>query len=224
MGTNRKTAIVLGGTGLTGSLLLQVLLNDDRYEKVKLFSRTSIGFIHSKLEEHVIDVLKLSNYADEFSGNEVFCCIGTTKVKTPSKELYKKIDHGIPVMAAELAKTNGVQTFIVISALGSNSKSAVFYNRVKGKMEEEVIGAQIKKTYILCPSLIGGQRNEKRMGERLFKIVMKAFNPFLIGPFEKYRSIHPSTIAKAMVWLANNEYGEIRIESDTIKKIAKRET
>src|SRR5699024_3350038 len=111
----------------------------------------------------------------KFSGDVVFCCIGTTKAKTPNRDTYRKIDLGIPVDAAELAKTNGIETFLVISALVANSKSSVFYNRVKGEMEEMVLSKGIPNTYILKPSLIIGNRNEKRFGEGLAAGVMKVF-------------------------------------------------
>ena len=108
-----KTAIILGATGLTGSLLLEKLLKDPSFEKIKLFSRSSFGKKSPKIEEHLIDMLQLENYSEDFKADVVFCCIGTTKAKTPDKEIYKKIDYGIPVTAAKLAKENNIKTFIV---------------------------------------------------------------------------------------------------------------
>ena len=162
----------------------------------------------------------LKSFAEGFKGDEAFCCIGTTKSKTPDKEVYKNIDYGIPVNAAQLCKQNGIDTFIVISALGANPDSTIFYNRIKGEMEEAILKIGIAKTHILQPSLIGGKRNEKRVGEWLFKKIMKVVNFALVGSLKKYRSIEPRTIAKAMLWLANNHYENIRVESDEIKKIA----
>ena len=114
----------------------------------------------------------------------------------------------------------GIPTFLVISALGANKKSKIFYNRTKGRMEEEVLRNRIKNTYILQPSLIGGIRNEKRLGEKMAKLFMSVLNPFLIGGLKKYRSIHPKTIVNAMIWLANNEYKSGRIPSNEIQQIA----
>ncbi|MFL0353220.1 NAD(P)H-binding protein [Xanthomarina sp. GH4-25] len=217
-----KTAIILGATGLTGGLLLEELLIDNRYQKIKLFSRTSCGLKHDKIEEHLIDLFDLSSYKNAFIADEVFCCIGTTKSKTPNEEQYLQIDYGIPVMAAQLCKENNIQTFIVISALGADKKSKVFYNRTKGKMEEAVLAEHIKNTYILQPSLIGGDRNEKRLGESLAKHLMKLINPLLFGSFSKYKSIHPITIVKSMVILANSSHPSGRILSDEIKKIVEK--
>ncbi len=164
-------------------------------------------------------MLQLKTVASDFIGDEVFCCIGTTNAKTPDKGLYRTIDYGIPVTAAQLCEQNNIKTFIVISALGADSKSRVFYNRTKGEMEETVLSLEIPKTHILQPSLISGKRDEKRTGEYFFKQLMKVINPLLLGSLKKYRSIHPETIVSAMIWLANNEFNSKRVVSDEIKVI-----
>ena len=220
MNTQQKTAILLGATGLTGNLLLQLLLEDNRYKKIKLFSRSTSGVVHPKVEEYLGDLIHLETFKNDFKADEVFCCIGTTKSKTPDKELYKKIDFGIPTKAAQLCKENGIETLIIISALGANSKSNIFYNRTKGEMEDAVLQLQIPKTHILQPSLIGGKREEKRIGEWIFKQLMKVANLVMAGPLKKYKSIHPKDIAKAMVWLANNDFNAVRIPSDEIKSLS----
>lgn len=214
-----KTAIILGATGLTGGCLLRQLLDDDRYERIKLFSRSEVGFTHPKIEEHLVDLMELQSGIPNFTGDEIYFCIGTTKAKTKNKNLYRKIDLGIPVTAAKLARKNGINIFVVISALGANPKSKIFYNRIKGEMETEVLKVGIPKTYILRPSLIAGKREEFRIAEWLSKLLMKLVNLFLVGPLEKYRSIHPVTIAMCMVWLANHNYEKRIIESDEIKNI-----
>lgn len=219
METKDKTAIILGATGLTGGILLDILLANAHYKKIILFSRSTVGRIHPKLEENLIDLFDLELHADKFRADEVFCCIGTTKSKTPNKNIYKKIDYGIPLSAAKLCRKNDIPAIILISALGANTKSSMFYNRIKGEMEQDVLKCNIPKTHIMQPALIGGKREEKRVGEWIFKQLFGLFNLLLVGPLEKYRSIAPETIAKAMVWLANHEYGKIRIESDEIKII-----
>lgn len=216
-----KTAILLGATGLTGGKLLQLLLNDGRYGTIKLFSRSRVGIEHPKIQEYLGDLIDIESFKDSFTGDEVFCCIGTTSSKTPDKKMYKKIDYGIPVKAAAISKQNGIATFMVVSALGADPKSKIFYNRTKGEMEEAVLNIGIPKTYILQPSLIGGERDEKRWGEWLFKKGMTVVNFVLVGPLKKYRSIRPVTIAECMVWLANNAHQKSKIESDEIEEIAK---
>lgn len=215
-----KTAIILGATGLTGKILLENLLMDSRYEKVKLFSRSPVGVAHQKIEEHLIDLFELENVSDKFKADEVFCCIGTTKKKTPDKNIYRKIDFGIPLSAAKLAKENGIGTFLVISALGADPTSKIFYNRTKGEMENAVLKMNIPNTFILQPSLITGQRNEKRTLESLAMNSMGLVDKLLIGPLKKYRGIEAETIAEAMIYLANNPINKNRIESDEIKRFA----
>lgn len=213
----KKTAILLGATGLTGSTLLNKLLHDRTIEKVKVFSRRTTGVSHPKLEEHIISLFELKKHNEEFYGNVVFCCIGTTKANTPDKNKYRKIDHGIPVSAAKLCKENKIETFIVMSSMGTDVESSVFYNKVKGEMERDVLSQEIPNTYILQPSLIAGKRDEKRLGERIMKGVMKVINPLLP---KKYQSIHPDTIASAMKALMKKGFDETVITSDKIKEIA----
>ncbi len=214
-----KTAIILGATGLTGGLLLERLLDDDRYEAVVLFGRRSIQLPHKKIKEHIIDLFQLADHKEDFRADEVFCCIGTTAAKTPDKETYKKIDYGIPATAAALAKENGINTFIVVSAMGANTASSIFYNKVKGLMESAVLSQRIPNTYVLRPSLIGGNRSERRIGEYIGKIFMKLINPLMVGGLKKYRSIRPEKIARAMVRLANEGYDRQIILSDKIQEL-----
>jgi uncharacterized protein YbjT (DUF2867 family) len=215
-----KTAIILGVTGLTGGLLLNELLEDQRYSRIKAFSRSSTGIEHPKYEEHLGDLLDLSQFSSKFTADEVYCCIGTTKSKTPDKDKYRKIDHGIPLEAARLCVKNKIDTFVVMSSLGADPSSSVSYSKIKGEMEEAVLELGIPKTYILQPSLISGEREEKRSGEKIAKMIFAVLNVFLIGPLRKYRSIPAEDIAKAMLWLANNDFRENRITSDKISQLA----
>lgn len=215
-----KTAIILGATGLTGNLLLEKLIADKNYSKIKLFSRNSVDVSSGKIEEFIIDLLALEDSINDFVADEVFCCIGTTAAKTKDKKLYKAIDSGIPVTAAKIAKENGIGTFIVISSMGADANSSVFYNRTKGEMECDVLKHSIKNTYILRPSLIGGNRNEFRLGEKIGKGIMRIFNPLLVGSLEKYKMIHPEKIANCMRILANTKPNETIFSSDNIQEIA----
>ncbi|MCO4823122.1 MAG: nucleoside-diphosphate sugar epimerase [Flavobacteriaceae bacterium] len=218
-----KTAIILGATGLTGGLLLDHLLCDDRYGKITLFSRSPCGIIHDKIDEHLIDLMDLSSHNESFLADDVFCCVGTTKAKTPNEELYTQIDFGIPVMAAQLCSENNINTFVVVSALGADKESKIFYNRTKGRMEEAVLDENILNTYILQPSLIGGNRKEKRFGEYIAKLLMKFLNPLFFGALKNYKSIAAITIAECMVILANGSHPSGRIVSYDIKKLVTNE-
>ena len=207
-----KTAIILGASGLTGGILLQKLIEDSRYSTIKLFSRTRIEGLPKKVIQFIGNLLDF----------EVYCCIGTTAKKTPDKKLYKKIDYGIPVAAAKLAKENDIPTFLVISAMGANKASSVFYNRTKGEMEQDVLQQGIKNTSILRPALIGGERNERRVLEKIGIVVFKIIQPLFIGPLKKYKIINAESIAQAMLNLANNTSNkEVIITSNDIIQLAK---
>ena len=214
-----KTAIILGATGLTGRLLLKKLIADDRYSSIKLFSRKASDNSSPKVEEFIGDILQLEQYKNEFTADEVFCCIGTTSSKTKDRTLYKAIDYGIPHEASKLAKANHIPTFMVISAMGANAKSKIFYNRTKGEMEQAVLNQKIPNTYILRPSLILGDRDEKRLGESLGAIMLKISNVLLTGRLKKYRAIKADFIANAMLTLANSKHNTQIVESDMIQKL-----
>ncbi|MDX1684211.1 MAG: NAD(P)H-binding protein [Saprospiraceae bacterium] len=213
-----KIAIILGATGLTGGLVLENLVNDDRYDKIKVFSRRPLDKKYNdKVEVILCDLLKLEEQTERFTGDHVFCCIGTTRKKTPDKMRYRQIDYGIPLQAAELCKKNGIDTFVVVSAIGANSKSKIFYNRTKGEMENDVLDIGLDNTYILRPSIITGERDETRIGERIGILITKAVQSFLMGPFKKYRTISAEVIANAMIYVANNGYEDAILSSDIVE-------
>jgi len=170
--------------------------------------------------EIVGDMLALENLKEDFTADEVFVCIGTTAKKTPDKTQYKKIDFGIPATVAKLAKENQIPTFLVVSAMGANAKSGVFYNKTKGEMEQAVLSEKIKHTYILRPSIIGGNRHENRPMEKIGIAIFKLLQPLMVGKLKKYRLIEAENIAKAMIYLANEKPELQIIESDKIQEMA----
>ncbi|MDP8033598.1 NAD-dependent epimerase/dehydratase family protein [Pasteurella atlantica] len=194
----KKTAILLGATGLTGSYLLDLLLASDDYEKVKIFTRRTTGKTHPKLEEIVCNMLELEQQTDNFTADKVFCCIGTTKAKTPDKILYRAIDHGIPVTSAKLAEKNNILTFSVISAIGANTNSRVFYSRTKGEMERDILQYNIPNILVYRPSLIYGNRCEQRFVENIGIFLVKILKYIMRGKFKKYGAITGEKLAKAL--------------------------
>jgi len=216
-----KSAIIIGASGLTGGLVLNQLLEDERYSKVIIIGRKTIDNLHPKIEEYIGDLLNLEQFSNVFEADEVYCCIGTTKKKTPNKKMYRNIDFGIPSRAAQLTKDKGIPTFCVVSAIGADASSLFFYNKTKGEMEQAVLKEKIEHTYILRPSIIGGKRNENRTGESLTISAFNLLKPILIGGLKKYRLIKAETIAKAMIMLANQKSEKNIFESDEIQKIAK---
>lgn len=203
----KKTAILLGATGLTGSYLLDLLLDSEDYEKVLVFTRRTTGKLHPKLQEIICDLLTLEKQTELFRGDTVFCCIGTTKSKTPDKDAYKTIDYGIPVSAAKLSAQNGIQTFVVVSALGADEKSNIFYSRTKGEMEQEVLQSAIRTILIYRPSLIYGERKDNRWTENIGVGLMKIIKPLLVGKLKKYSAIYAKDLAKALYKGAENKKG-----------------
>lgn len=215
-----KTAIILGASGLTGGYILEKLISDDRYDTIKLFSRSKIENVPEKVEQYIGDLLKLEDFKSDFTADEIYCCIGTTQKKTPDKTLYKKIDYGIPVAASKLAKANHIDTFIVMSSMGANKNSGSFYTRTKGEMEYDVRQQNINNTFILRPTLIGGERDEKRILEKIGLTLFKVIQPLLIGPLENYKIVHAETIARAMIKLANTkQQNEVIITSKQIQTL-----
>ena len=216
----KKTAIILGASGLTGSLLLIKLIDDKRYKTIKLFSRKRIEGLPSKVIQFTGNLLELESFKPDFTADEVYCCIGTTAKKTPDKKLYKAIDYGIPVAAAKLSKENSIKTYCVVSANGANPKSSIFYNKTKGEMEREVLSEKIENTYILQPSIIRGNRKEQRLGEKIGLVIFKILQPLFFGKLIKYSITEAEHIAQAMINLANSTSKTQIITSEKIKEIA----
>ena len=169
-----------------------------------------------------IQDFELENFEKDFEADEVFCCIGTTAKKTSDKTVYKAIDYGIPVTAAKLSKRNNIPTFMVVSAMGANARSNIFYNKTKGEMERDVLLQKIINTYVLQPSIIGGNRKETRIGEKIGLFIFKIIQPLFIGKLQNYKIIEAEEIAQAMVNLANSKNSKEKIiTSNTIKNISK---
>jgi uncharacterized protein YbjT (DUF2867 family) len=218
---NKKTAIILGATGLTGRLLLNRLVADDSYSTIKLFSRRTCGIDSPRIQEFIGDVLQLESYKDDFTADEVFCCVGTTSSKTRDRNIYRAIDFGIPSTAARLARENNIPTFLVMSSLGANAGSRIFYSRTKGEMEQAVLDQKIPNTYILRPSLILGEREERRIGESAGAVLLKIVSFFLVGRWKKYRAIEASCIAAAMIQLARSTPPVQIVDSEMLQELGR---
>jgi len=215
-----KTALLVGATGLVGGLVLEQLLADTYFEKVIVLTRKSLGKSNAKLKEVLVDFNKLDDYATEIKADAVFCCLGTTIKVAGSKEAFKKVDFEYPFKVAQLAKQNGTSTYLLITALGASKNSMIFYNQVKGELEEEVSKLNFDAFHILQPSLIIGERTESRTGESIAQKLAPVFDALMIGGLKKYKSITAVQIAKAMVHYSKlNDKGIFKHESDELQKI-----
>jgi uncharacterized protein YbjT (DUF2867 family) len=214
-------AVIAGASGLVGKELLQIILKESFYNEVLVLVRKELPVQHKKLVQLIVDFDKPESYKKSITGHAVFCCLGSTKKKTPDLSIYRKIDHDYPVTLAQTAFQNKVKQYHLVSALGADKRSANFYTKMKGETEEDVQTIGLPTVHIYQPSLLTGSRNESRPLERIAASVMKVVDPLLIGSLKKYRSIPAATVARAMFKLSlNNQEGVYIHPSDHIKNLA----
>lgn len=217
----KKSALIAGATGLVGTELLHVLLESPRYEEVKILVRKPIDVVHPKLKQITADFDQLENYQSYFDVDDVFCCLGTTIKKAGSQKAFRRVDYDYPVTIAELARTAGAKKFLVISAMGADAKSNVFYSRVKGQTEEALKRMEFPALHIFRPSLLLGKRDEFRLGEKAASLLAPAFSPILRGGMKKYKPIEAADVAKAMCKAAKSEEQGVFVHSsDKIAELA----
>jgi len=156
----QKNILLIGASGLIGSELVQLLLRDDKIKTVKVFVRKSLAITDQKLREILVDFEHLEDFKHEFQGDALFCCIGTTRKKTPDLEAYKAIDYGIVLAAANLARSNQVPQVHLVSAIGAAVSSKIFYNRLKGEIEKDLLKLDFPTIVIYQPAMLIGKRNE----------------------------------------------------------------
>ena len=191
--------MLLGATGLTGGQVLQGLLAREEVDRVVALVRHRLPTLHDKLAQHEVDFDNLDAHASLFDVDTIICCLGTTIKKAGSQAQFRKVDLGYPLKAAELGRAHDVRAFILMSAIGASSSSTIFYNRVKGELEDALEDLGYPYLSIYHPSLLLGDRKEQRTAEALGIKAMPLVNRLLIGPLDKYRGIEAATVALAMV-------------------------
>lgn len=201
MAMGMRSAIVVGATGLTGASLVKQLCENEEYISVTVIARRKPDFEHPKLEVKIRAFNRLEESDIEFV-HELYCCLGTTIKKAGSKEAFEKVDFEYPLNIASLAKKRGIPHMLVISAMGANENSPFYYNRVKGKLERDLIELNLQRLSIIRPSLLVGNRDDFRFGEKVGEAVLKIAKPFLVGPLKRSRAIEASQVAKAMIVIA----------------------
>ncbi|MBA3804244.1 MAG: oxidoreductase [Acidobacteria bacterium] len=216
-----RTALLLGATGLVGGHCLDLLLNDPAYSKVVTLNRRLLSHEHQKLEQHVIDFEHLQDLASVMSAQDVFCCLGTTIKKAGSKENFRRVDFTYQYEAARLASENSAEQLLLVSSLGAEARSAIFYNRVKGELEDAVSKLAFDGVNIFRPSLLLGERTEFRLGERVAELPMRYVSFLMVGPLRKYRPVHALAVAAAMLKVAKEHPTGVNIfESDRIRAMS----
>jgi uncharacterized protein YbjT (DUF2867 family) len=218
---NTRSALVVGASGLVGRHLLGQLLADESYSRVIVLTRKSLGFEHPKLMECVVNFEQLEKHQNMIKGEDVFCCLGTTIKTAGSQEAFRKVDFTYVVRTAALSQKNGARQFLVISSLGADVHSRIFYNRVKGEMEEAVAKIPFESVRIFRPSLLLGDRRETRPAEAIGIFFVKALSALLlIGGMRRYSAIHAGTVAKAMLRAAKQKPDGLEIvESEQIHSL-----
>ena len=212
----QKTALIAGASGIVGSYLLRMLLQSDRYSKVIALVRSPLALQDPKLEQKVVDFNKLA-VTPGLIADDVFCCLGTTMKKAGSKEKFYQVDYSYVVELAKATSRQFASQFLVVSAMGADKNSRFFYNRVKGEMEEAITKLSFTAVHIFRPSLLTGNRQEVRIGEKIGEVVMGGLKIAMLGPLKKYRAIPARTVAKAMLQMAIDNGGGIKIhQSDEI--------
>ncbi len=215
-----KSALLLGASGLVGGHCLQLLLEDEAYAKVAVWVRKPLALRHPQLEQLVVDFARLESYAELAKANDVFCCLGTTIKKAGSQEAFRQVDFTYPLEIAKIAAANGAEQFLLVSSLGANPKSAIFYSRVKGEVEAAITPLPFRAIHIFRPSLLLGERQEMRLGEKIGEKVAGAFSFLLSGPLRKYRPIHARVVAAAMIAVAKQNLAGVNIfESERIQEV-----
>ena len=211
-----KTALLFGSSGLIGGHLLNRLIQNNNYNKVKIFVRSEPEFKDSKIEIINTDFNNLKKHREDIKGDDCFFCIGTTKKNSPDKNEYRRVERDIPIEIADIAKANLVSSFIYVSSGFADPKNLGKYLRYKGEVEERLKKLNFIKLGIIRPSFLMGKRKEKRFGEKIGIFIFKLLSPLLLGPLKKIKPIHSEKVANVMIKVANENLQKSVFESNEI--------
>lgn len=204
-----KTALIIGATGLVGSALTEQLLDDPRFNRVKVFVRRTTGKPHSKLEEHLVNFDALPQWKHLLMGDVLFSSLGTTLKQAGSKEAQYKVDFTYQFNIAKAAAENGVPDLVLVSAAGASPHARIFYSRMKGELEEAVKTFSFSHIHILQPGILQGERDDCRLGERI-GVGMLSMTRYIPG-LQKYKPIPAETVAQAMINAAFHHHEKVEV-------------
>jgi len=216
-----KTALVFGSSGLVGGHLLNQLIENDNYNKIKIFVRSEPKNYNPKVKIVKTDFNNLENHKEDIKGDDCFFCIGTTKQNSPDKNEYRRVELDIPKEIAQIAKSNSLSSFVFVSSGFADPKNSGDYLKFKGQVEEELKKLCFQKLGIVRPSFLLGDRKEKRIGEKIGILIFKLLSPLFVGPLKKMKPIHSEKVAKAMINICNNEHSKVIFESNEIVELVK---
>ena len=214
-----KIALLFGSSGLVGAHLLNQLIKDNNYSKIKLFVRVTPEVSDPKVDIIKTDFNNLQNHKEDINGDDCFFCIGTTKKNSPDKNEYRRVELDMPKEIAQIAKLNSVNSFVFVSSGYADPKSSGDYLKFKGEVEEELKKLNFPKLGIMRPSFLLGDRKEKRIGEKIGIFIFKLLSPLFLGPIKKMKPIHSATVAKAMIRTANENLEKNIFESNEIAEL-----
>ena len=192
----KLTANIIGATGLVGKQLVLQLLDDKNFDKVRIFVRRDTGIQHPKLEQQIVDFSKQESWEKLLTGDVLFSALGTTLKQAGSKKKQYEIDFTYNLNFAQKAKENGIENYVLVSSVGANSKSGIFYTRMKGELDEAVAKIGFENLVILRPASLTGDRKEKRIAEKISIPVLNVLTGFTM---KKYRPISDKVVANAMI-------------------------
>lgn len=217
-----KTALIVGSTGLVGRELLNVVLKHDYYSKILLVGRRSPGIKDNRIEEVVVNFDRLSEYSDQLSANDYYCCIGTTMGQAKTKEAFFRVDFTYPLELAKIAKADSkFEKFSLVSSYGAHSESGLFYNAVKGQLEEALKDMNLKTLHIFQPSLLLGYRPHFRIWEELAKLASSILSFFIIGSRLRFWAIKGSEVAESMFYVNKSDETGVHVHKPLeMKKVA----
>ena len=215
-----KTALVFGSSGLIGQHLLNQLIKNENYNKIKIFVRSKPEINDPKIEIIKTDFNNLQNHKEDIKGDDCFFCIGTTKKNSPDKNEYRRVELHIPKEIAKIAKANSLNSFVFVSSGYADSKSSGDYLKYKGLVEEELKELNFPKLGVMRPSFLLGDRKEKRIGEKIGIFVFNLLSPLFLGPLKKMKPIHSEIVAKSMIKFANEDLQKNTFESNEIAELS----
>ena len=214
-----KTALLFGASGLVGGHLLNQLIKNNNYSKIKVFVRSVPKISDPKIEIFLTDFDNLQNHKEDIKGDDCFFCIGTTKQNSPDKNEYRRVELELPKEIAQITKSNSINSFVFVSSGYADPKSSGDYLKFKGEVEEEIKRLNFTKVGIMRPSFLLGDRKEKRVGEKIGIFVFKLLSPLLLGPLKKMKPIHSKIVAKVMIRAANDNLDKHILESNEIAEV-----
>ena len=208
----KRIAIVIGANGLVGQILVNQLLIHAEFEKVRIFVRRKTGIIHQNLEEQIIDFDQPEKWKQLIQGDVLFSTLGTTIKKAKTKGNQYRVDFNYQYEFAKAAGENGVPVYILVSSMGASSRSSVFYSRMKGELEDAVSKLNFRKLIIFRPSILDGNRHEKRIGEKMGLAISRFLTRFVL---KKYQPTPVEILAGKMIRLAIDQTSGFRLVEGT---------